>query len=154
MAIDQYTLKSKELRFLKYVSKGAPSECWPWIGAIGNAGYGVFSVNRQFCGQPAHRISYELYVGPIPDDLELDHTCHDPKTCKGGIACPHRRCVNPNHLAPVTSSVNSMRAYSAEREQTHCLRGHVFDEANTLYYKGGRFCRECKRVRRRLNAVS
>lgn len=64
------------------------SECWEWTGVLEPTGYGRMSVNGR--NVMAHRICYELHVGPIPDGLFLDHLCHN------------RRCVNPEHLEPVT----------------------------------------------------
>jgi hypothetical protein len=72
-------------------------------------GYGQFRVQR---GQQtsAHRYAYEQTVGPIPADLVLDHICHPVDgSCPGGESCLHRRCVNPDHLAPVTRGDNSRR---------------------------------------------
>jgi HNH endonuclease len=64
--------------------------CWRWTGARHPEGYGIFRENgRRFL---AHRWSYEHHVGPIPDDLQLDHLCRV------------RACVNPDHLEPVTIS--------------------------------------------------
>ena len=62
--------------------------CWEWRGAGSANGYGSFRVgSRNLC---AHRVSYELLVGPIPAGLQIDHVC------------PNRRCVNPDHLEPVS----------------------------------------------------
>lgn len=54
---------------------------------------------------------------PIPDDLQIDHLCHtDDPGCLGGNDCPHRRCVNPAHLEPVTPQGNSLRGTRRSRE--------------------------------------
>lgn len=113
--------------------------CWLWQGAAGPNGYGGVRVNgRQLS---AHRRSYELLVGPIPDGLELDHLCRT------------RTCVNPDHLEPVTHQENVLRgdAPSAHNaRKTHCKKGHAFDEANTRWRTGakaGRVCRACVRAR-------
>ena len=84
-----------------------PDACWPWQGTISPFGYGIY--NGQKKPGRAHRMVYEAFVGPIPKGLMLDHTCHDPTVCRGGSDCPHRRCVNPNHLLPVTHAQNVAR---------------------------------------------
>lgn len=75
--------------------------CWLWRGSHGPAsnGYGRIGVGtqRQRRSRLAHRVSYELLVGPIPDGLVLDHLC--------GV----RHCVNPDHLEPVTQKENVRR---------------------------------------------
>jgi hypothetical protein len=53
----------------------------------------------------AHRFAYELLVGPIPEDLELDHLCRV------------RHCVNPAHLEPVTHLENILRGMRAAAQQ-------------------------------------
>ncbi len=95
-------------RFWYYTDATTEDGCWTWCGTVTGEGYGVMSVDG---GQvKAHRYAYELLVGPIPAGLDLDHTCHhaDP-TCHEGDHCPHRRCVNPTHLEPVTSGENVAR---------------------------------------------
>lgn len=115
------------------------SACWLWTGRMGGSGYGYFEDG------PAHRWSYEFCVGPIPEGIELDHTCHKPESCLGGPTCPHRRCINPDHLEPVTGAENTRRAGPATK--THCVHGHLYDEANTVRSgKGRRVCRECRRL--------
>lgn len=86
---------------------GGPAACWPWKGPTDDCGYGRISVN----GNPnvrAFRWAYERFVGPIPRGLDLGHECHDRDLgCAGGRACPHRRCVNPSHMRPMTRSENN-----------------------------------------------
>lgn len=89
-----------EERFLSRVQKGAPGECWEWTGWLSDKGYGTFWDDGQV---KAHRTSYELHVGPIPEGLEIDHLCRN------------RSCVNPEHLEPVTHAENCRRA--AERRE-------------------------------------
>lgn len=75
--------------------------CWLWTGTLGGGGYGQLS-HRDVAGvhtHMAHRAMYELLVGPISSDLELDHVCRV------------RRCVRPAHMEPVTHSVNRQRSH-------------------------------------------
>jgi hypothetical protein len=56
------------------------SGCWLWIGNLNNNGYG--KIEEKY----AHRVSYEIEHGPIPDGKFVLHSCD--------VTC----CVNPNHL--------------------------------------------------------
>lgn len=118
-------------RFWSKVDK--TETCWLWTAAKDTGGYGRFGVSGKVAF--AHRHSYEFLVGPIPEGLELDHLCRVPA------------CVNPSHLEPVTHAENLRRAITNadhRRNQTSCIHGHPFDEANTIRRKnGGRGCREC-----------
>jgi len=74
----------------------AEGDCWEWTGARSDKGYG--HMRRADTIVAAHRFAWELLVGPIPDGLEIDHLCRK------------RKCVNPDHLEPVTHSENMRRA--------------------------------------------
>lgn len=75
--------------------------CWLWDGATGATGYGQMS--GRIDGKPrtiqAHRVAYEIMVGPVPDGLELDHLCRN------------RECVNPAHLEAVPHLLNCLRSF-------------------------------------------
>ena len=110
--------------------------CWVWQRHI-NAGY-AFSHFRGFTTRLAHRVSYEVFVGPIPDGLQLDHLCRNP------------RCVNPQHLEPVTQGENVKRGRAGwhNKIKTHCVNGHEFTPENTKYFGDGRRrCLRCREVR-------
>lgn len=89
--------------------------CWVWLWYIDERGYARI---RQGKGTArAHRVYYERKHGPIPDGLVIDHRCHNEDTsCAGGPTCPHRRCVNPDHLEPVTGLVNARRGRTPGRK--------------------------------------
>lgn len=133
--------------------------CWLWGRCVDRAGYGFFGLEGRT--RRVHRVAYELYVGPIPDGLQLDHTCHDPEVCKLGNGCPHRRCVNPAHLRPVMKSVNVGRAWSPNADKTECPRGHSYTNPDVLYLnprRRHRVCRVCqlaasRRYRDRRSAI-
>jgi hypothetical protein len=109
------------------------SGCWLWTAAQLN-GYGAIKVAGRFRG--AHRVSYELHKGPVPDGLVLDHLCRVPF------------CVNPDHLEPVTIGENISRGDNHHRRKTHCKRGHAFTAENTLILStGSRACRTCAKTR-------
>jgi hypothetical protein len=81
--------------------------CWVWQRSRRETGYGKVTVGGR--SRRAHRVYYERYVGPIPDGMDLDHTCHNGTDCAGGHQCLHRRCVNPDHMEPVTRTQNARR---------------------------------------------
>lgn len=124
--------------------------CWLFTGC-NTRGYGSLAGNDGKT-QRAHRLAYELLVGPIPAGLHVDHLCHKRDgSCPGGVTCLHRRCVNPAHLKPTTQRENSLRGMSfsaANIRKTHCAQGHEFSPANTYLRPNGdkpptRQCRRC-----------
>lgn len=90
---------SVEQRFWAKVDRRGSDECWPWTGAKLQHGYGHLKVGESY--PPAHRVAYELLVGPIPEGLQIDHLCRV------------RDCVNPAHLEPVTNAENGRRGRMA-----------------------------------------
>lgn len=116
-----------------------PTGCWLWQGDKLPRGYGQFRFDNRHV--LAHRFAYEMAKGAIPPGLVIDHLCRVTS------------CVNPDHLEAVTNAENLRRGVgpsltsARRRAQTHCKRGHLFDEANT-YWKpnGARRCRACSRV--------
>ena len=131
------------IRFWAKVSV-AQDGCWVWTGATNDRGYGVInSGGSSPITLYAHRLAYEAFIsGSIPEGLELDHLCRVP------------RCVNPEHLEPVTHQENVRRGISLaalHAAKTHCVHGHLFDEANTYIRRdnGTRQCRQCAYLRQR-----
>lgn len=111
--------------------------CWRWIGSISAKGYGRFGLDGR--NRLAYGVAYELFVGPIPSGLTLDHVCHMTGNCAGGNQCRHRRCVNPAHLQAVTMGINLQRGWwPAMRYRTHCVEGHLLEGES-----GNRRCRIC-----------
>lgn len=113
------------------------SGCWLWLGDVAPHGYGRIMINGKRIG--AHRYSYQLYKGAIPDDFQIDHLCRV------------RSCVNPDHLEAVTGRINVLRGKTIVAEnarKTHCSRGHPYSGANlSIKTEGGKFrqrvCRAC-----------
>lgn len=128
-----------DLRFWEKVNK--TDGCWLWTGSKDSAGYGHFRIDSQRL-RKAHRISYELLVGPIPEGLQLDHLCRV------------RECVRPDHLEPVTNYTNwtrSLAPSAINARRTHCANGHPFSGENLAVLRDGRRqCRTCRNERRRL----
>jgi hypothetical protein len=74
----------KQIPFMDYVSPEPNSGCWLWTGAMNRDGYG--HARRDSKTQLAHRVSYQMHRGPIPEGMCVCHTCDEPS------------CVNPDHL--------------------------------------------------------
>ena len=97
--------------------------CWLWTGAKNKAGYGRVAMPTGTQGgrtELVHRVTYTEYVGPIPEGLVLDHTCHDPEVCID--PCPHTACCNPEHLEPVTQRENLHRG--AGQQAANAAKNH------------------------------
>jgi hypothetical protein len=123
-------------RFWERVNKTLT--CWLWTGSLVRDGYGSLRANgRQIY---AHRYSWELVNGPVPDGLTLDHLCRN------------RGCVKPAHLEPVTWRTNILRGFgpsAVNARKTHCIRGHLLDRVHVNSGSSAgkrRRCSSCKRV--------
>lgn len=150
-----------ETNFWAKVDRRGPDECWPWLAYRDADGYGHFGVwnGVKQVDIVAHRYAYETKVGPIGPGLHLDHICHTrAPECPCGNACPHRRCVNPAHVEPVSPAENIHRApispgqrHAARQEvRTHCKNGHPRTPGNTrLATDGGRTYTRCTVCERR-----
>lgn len=114
--------------------------CWEFDGRLTDEGYGHFSLARVTKTVLAHRISYQLLIGAIPEGAHLDHLC--------GV----RNCVNPDHLEPVHPGEHTLRSMKHRMERETCVNGHPRDDDNMLtcgdrYYR----CRQCVLVRTHKN---
>ena len=112
------------------------SGCWLWAGPCYSNGYGDLRKNKWH--MLAHRWSYEHFIGPIPEGLDLDHLCRV------------RSCVNPAHLEPVTRRINLLRGDTIPARfaaRTHCLNGHELIPENFRKNARGRECRLCFNAR-------
>lgn len=106
------------------------ADCWNWKRSKDNHGYGRIGVHNKVL--LAHRVVYELLVGPIPDGLELDHLCRNPS------------CVNPDHLEPVMH-VENVRRGDAAQLGDRCKYGHDLNNPDNVYtHTRGRRGRKCK----------
>lgn len=103
--------------------------CWMWMNSLTANGYGCARENGATVY--AHRLSYELFVGPIPSGLQIDHLCR------------HRWCVNPDHMEPVTQQRNLARGFSPpaiNARKDRCSSGHDY----TRDSRGYRVCQTCQ----------
>jgi hypothetical protein len=128
----------------------AADGCLHFTGHV-RSGYGYFALSHRRTVL-AHRYAWERVHGEIPDDLTIDHVCHDPDLCGGGPTCPHRRCADVSHLTLATRGDNARRGRrvtNGNERKTHCKHGHEFTPENTgrNSTSGSRYCRACRRRR-------
>lgn len=127
-------------RFWEKVAKS--DGCWLWTGSRQRNGYGFLFAGTRKEPHPerAHRVSWRIHFGEIPDGLWVLHKCDNPP------------CVNPEHLFLGTRTDNMRDCARKGRvttighsRLTHCKRGHEFSTSNTYVDpKGARRCRTCQ----------
>lgn len=132
-----------EQRFWSKVCPEPNTGCWLW-GGDSNGSYGSLGVcrNGKMIRVLAHRLSFEMHVGPIPAHLQIDHKCR------------MKMCVNPEHLELVTPWENSMRTPVGMRGnnqiKTTCKHGHALAGENLRFdSRGHALCRTCSMDYRR-----
>ena len=104
-------------------------ECWLWTGPL-KGKYGGARLDGK--SVYAHRLAYELAIGPIPDGLTIDHLCET------------KLCCRPEHLEAVTQQENNQRGWN-NRITENYLCGHSRNADNTYVISRGkgRICRQC-----------
>ena len=116
-------------RLLERVEVDPNTGCWLFKGTKNKSGYTVCYINKTH--KCAHRLCYELLIGVVPKNLDLDHLCRI------------KNCINPNHLEPVTRSENIKRA---NKIRISCKFGHILNhEVRNKYGK----CKICDRNNKR-----
>jgi hypothetical protein len=102
----------REERFWSKVNK--TETCWLWTDRTDDWGYGHFSDGGTT--EPAHRASYKMANGPIPDGLFIDHMCHTPA------------CIRPEHLRFATNKQNQDNLSGLISTNTSGVRGVQWDK--------------------------
>jgi hypothetical protein len=133
---DRTALRARVTSRITIEDRGYATPCWISNRAAHSNGYTKIG----YLGQTwlTHRFSYTVFIGDIPDGLQLDHLCRQ------------RACCNPEHLEPVTCRENLLRGdtlTAKEAAQTHCKEGHPLSGPN-LYVRPDRTkSRGCKTCR-------
>lgn len=119
------------------------SGCWQWTGYVLPSGYAEISFRSKQCR--VHRLMYEAANGPIPDGMDVLHSCDNTL------------CFNPAHLSLGTDSENITQSVERKRHaksrNTCCPAGHSFAEHGWINPRTGwRACKACNRIKYRLKA--
>lgn len=116
---------------------GGPDACWPWLAATNAGGYGIFYRGpKRGRMHIAHRVAFELFVGPIPEGQDVLHHCDNPP------------CVNPAHLYLGTDVENARDRHVRGRDARGSRNGlaKLTEEAvvdiRARYARGGILQRE------------
>lgn len=122
--------------------------CWLWKKSVIKDGYGLLrrKINGKAFNIFVHRLSWITQYGEIPDGMVVDHTCHNPADCSGGVTCQHRRCINPSHLALTTTKQNLAKGSGFRSNVGLCKNNlHKWTEANIKTWKnsGKTVCIPC-----------
>lgn len=129
-------------RFWRDVEKADGDCCWLWQGRTNERGYGLLSVGGR--DRFAHRISYALHRGAVPEGALVLHSCDTPA------------CVRPDHLCAgdaaenVRDMVSRGRHRNQHKGKSACVHGHPYTPENTFRRRrtGWRECRICMRRQR------
>ncbi len=133
-----YLSLDKVGRFSRNVIEKSGDECWGWNGSKDSKGYGRFTFKGKMI--LAHRCSYELHVGKIPEGLVIDHLCNNTS------------CANPMHLEPKTIYENVKRGFIKKvlnpvRVGKICKNGHMVNNETIRTTKtGSKYCLVCSRM--------
>jgi len=116
--------------------------CWLYQGFVHKPPNSYGDMSYRGVNTRVHRLAYVLWKGPIPEGLDVCHTC-DVK-----------HCCNPEHLWADTAKANMQDAARkmiwSRQHQTHCKSGHEFTPENTYRSPATpnkRRCRECDRLK-------
>ena len=137
LLINRYYNQMEMDRFWSKVDK--TDSCWNWLSGVDKDGYGRF--HFEYKTRRAHRFSYELTKGNIPEGYQIDHLCRN------------HLCVNPDHLEVVTPKENTLRSpiapASINHNKKYCKRGHGLGGNNKVKRKtrpNGRDCKICHNI--------
>lgn len=117
-------LPQRAKSFLSKIDIKSPSECWNWMANKKRFGYGVFFNNGR--NILAHRVSYVLRHGPIPEGKIILHSCDNPS------------CVNPDHLSAGTYAENSRQREEKGRSNRPCGKNHFLKKDPSRILKGSK----------------